>query len=119
MESVVGSQPHVVPACIPYTDRGLPFVLQNDPPTGMAIVAAALLTVAVALGALWFGRQHMVGGRSIIWTATVLLTLALVWPVVFSHLGILSALFLPSLVYALLAAASTFRSAPVRFRNGL
>jgi hypothetical protein len=109
---VVGSPRHVVRPCIPYTDGGLPFVLQNDPLTGMAIVAAALLTVAVAVGALWFRRRHVVGGRTLVWAATILLALALAWPVMFSHLGILSELFVPSLVCAVLATASTFGLTP-------
>jgi hypothetical protein len=99
------------PLCMPYTDGGLPFVLQSDPPTGTAIVAAALLAVTVALGAFWFRWRHVVGGRSLVWAATAVLALALAWPVVFSHVGILSALFVPSLVCALLAAASTLRPA--------
>lgn len=106
-----GTQQPLVPQCWPYTDGGLPFVLQSDPLTGMAIVTAALLAVGVALGVLWFLRRHVVAGRSIVAAATILLALALAWPVVFSHLAILSALFVPSLVCALLAAASTFRSA--------
>jgi hypothetical protein len=105
---VVGSQRPLRPPCISYTDGRLPFVLQSDPPTGMAVVAA-LLTIAVALGALWFGRRYVTGGRSIVWAATTLLGLALAWPVAFSHLSVLSALFVPSLVSALLAAASTLR----------
>jgi hypothetical protein len=96
---------------------GLPFVLQSDPATGRAIVAAALLTVAVALGALWFRRGRRVGGQRIEWAATILLALAR--PVAFSHLGLLSALFVPSFMCALLAAASTFRPAPAQLRNGL
>jgi hypothetical protein len=76
----------------------------------MAIVAAAVLTLALALGAVWFHRWHRAGGRSMIWVATVLLALALAWPVTFSHVGILSALFVPSLVCALFTAVSTFRS---------
>jgi hypothetical protein len=106
-----GSQQPLRPRCIPYTDGGLPFVLQSDPPTGMAIVAAVLLSVVVAVGALWFRRRHVVAGRSIVWAATILLVLVLAWPVVFSHLGILSVLFVPSLVCDLLAAASAFRPA--------
>jgi hypothetical protein len=116
---VYGSQHPRGSHCIPYTDGGLPVVLQSDPATGRAIVAAALLTVVVALGALWFRRGHRVGGQRMVWAATMLLALALAWPVVFSHLGLLSALFVPSFVCALLAAATTFRPAPVPFRNGL
>ena len=113
-----GSQQPLRPRCIPYTDGGLPFVLQSDPATGRAIVAAALLTIAVALGALWFRRGHRVGGQRIVWAATILLVLALAWPVAFSHVGLLSALFVPSFMCALLSAASTFL-APAQFRNGL
>lgn len=109
--SIVGSLQPRVPRCVPYTDGGLPFVLQSDPPTGTAIVAAALLAVVVALGVLWSRRRHGVAGRRIVWAATTLLVLALAWPVVFSHVGLLSALFVPSLMCALLAATSMLRSA--------
>jgi hypothetical protein len=65
---VVGSRQPRGPPCVPYTDGGLPFVLQSDPPTGTAIVAAALLAVAVALGVLWFRRRHSDQART--WSAT-------------------------------------------------